>query len=219
MQPIAILCLTATTLMGGALDEVRAALKALPAQSPIQVQVTEDGWDQEGKERKPHHRQYLLDEPAPAPKQARNGKQGKGHEKAGEVLKPQVELLELLEEARLQGVWDEALDGRPARHLKLEVFPPLDDEARKHVKRMVGQMDLWVDAEGLPLRLVHLTEVDVRAMLFVSVKTQVLDTRTFVRRGDRLLLRTRMTEVTGKAMGKAFAAHEDVQVVEVPLQR
>ena len=226
---LALLCVPA--LRADGLSDLRAALKALPAHEAVRAKIEQDSLDrEEGTETRSHRTTVVEDGPegmkvledtgAPA-HPGRSGKPGKvpgsGEPEGfrGE-LRPQEELLKMLEKARLLEDRMDSFEGKPARRLRLALNLDLDKEAQGYIKRFDQELVVWLDPQNLPLALDLKMEVRARAMLFFSVRTGIRVHERFQRYKDRLLTAEARTEVEGVAVGKAFGGTETTRCSLMP---
>lgn len=205
---IPLLSLSLTPLRGDALDDLRGALRALKAQSSVTYEVRREGWEAKGSERTPLQGSFQVVDGPGVPRIP--------DEDRREVPRAHEVLLERLEEARLLEVRTEVQDGPSVRRVRIALSPDMDADARKHLKHFEHVAELWIGADGLPFRMEERLHMEIRVMLLLRVSTRMTDARTFVRRGDRLVLVTRDTAVEGKAMGKTFSGQEQLRAAPVP---
>ena len=226
---LALLCVP--VLRADGLSDLRAALKALPAQEAVRAKVEQDSLDREEGTETRHHRttvvedgpggmKILEDTGAPAHPE-RKGKPGKvpgtgETEGFRSELRAQEELLEMLKKARLLEDRMDSFEGRPARRLRLALDLNLDEDARKYLKRFDQDLVVWLDPQNLPLALDLQMEVRARAMLFFSVRTGIRVHERFQRYRDRLLTAEARTEVEGVAVGKPFGGTETTRCSPMP---
>ena len=231
--PLASLLLSCALLQADGLDDLRSALRGLPAPaSKVRLKIEEQSQErEEGKDRVeqrtvlvedgPEGLRVLEDSRPKAPEKTKvstktPGAAPKGSGEFREALRPAEELLKQLETARLLEEKAEAIEGRPARRLKLALDMDLDAEARSHLKQADHEATVWIGADGLPLAMTHRIEIRARVLLFASVWTRVDITRRFQRAQGRLLLLNEQADVQGSALGKSFSSKETTRCSLVP---
>ncbi|HEX9010365.1 MAG TPA: hypothetical protein VF804_08360 [Holophagaceae bacterium] len=218
-------------LRADGLSDLRAALKALPAQEAVRAKIEQDSLDrEEGAETRSHRTTVVEDGPGGMKVLEDTGAPAhpEGHSKSGKVpgtgepdgfrgeLRAQEELLKMLEKARLREDRMDSFEGRPARRLRLALDLNLDEDARRYIKRFDQDLVVWLDPQNLPLALDLQMEVRARAMLFFSVRTGIRVHERFQRYRDRLITAEARTEVEGVAVGKAFGGTETTRCSLIP---
>lgn len=94
------------------------------------------------------------------------------------------------------------LHGREVRLLEIELPVRLSEEARKRIKTAEASMKLWIGPDHVPVALEQSSTVRGRFLL-ISFEGSRLESRTFARSGDRLVVTHLETHNEGSGLGQS----------------
>lgn len=119
------------------------------------------------------------------------------------VLRRQLDGATLLQDSPAQ--WQ----GKPARLLVLSLVPRLSEEERKLVKQADTRLQLWLDAEGIPLALEYSMQAKA-SKFFISLSLASKQTRRFLVAANRLIVVAAEEETRSAGMGEVSSTRRTV---------
>lgn len=97
-------------------------------------------------------------------------------------------LLRYLDIATLKSTAADSRDGHAVTRLELQLQPRLDKRTARYIKELDASLLLWLDAEGWPVATERRLRTKGRAMMVISFEASEVETLTYQRIGDRLLV-------------------------------
>ncbi len=112
-------------------------------------------------------------------------------------------LLRNLEKAILKGEKTDTYNGKPARLLSFELGQDkVAEKDRKYVKKFDGRLEVWIDADGVPMASKSHVSVSARAFLVVSFDIENEEDAAYTLAGDRLLMTRKESRNKGSGAGE-----------------
>lgn len=109
-------------------------------------------------------------------------------------------LQHLLDGATLASQRDETHDGKPSHRLVFDVPMPPSASKQMTIKHYTGELDVWLGANGMPMAVKSVTDVQGRKFL-ISIDFSTTTTYTLRVIGTRLVVLTRHTEESHSVFG------------------
>jgi hypothetical protein len=124
-------------------------------------------------------------------------------------------LLHKLDGATLASERDEVHDGKPAHLLLFDVPLPPSANRQMTVKHYIGQLSVWLGADGVPLAVQEAMQIKGRKLL-ISIDFGRTTRYALRAVGTRLLVVSRHTEETHSVFGNEGSSVTDAVLTPVP---
>ncbi len=229
MRPmLPALCLAAGVLRADALSDLRATLARLEGGDPVRLGAAYQYWNRSGDEGTGKVTQgqaeATIEDGPPGLRlgwsheqldqlkaEARKGKPAESAKrqaldalnagKADQVVNGARILLEKLEGATLLEDRPDTGRDHAARLLVIRLDPRLDEEDRKHIKRIDDTLRLRLGPDGIPVAAEE--QLDLKgSFLLIGFELHRKASRSYLHAGARLLLTREESEETGSGMGQ-----------------
>lgn len=133
----------------------------------------------------------------------------------GPLLSQSAQLLRRLERATLVEQKDDQLDGKPATLLVLDVPANLPARERESINEFKASLQLWLDADGVPIALQHRQTFKGRRMM-IGFGGGSSEATRFVTVGDRLVAVSQTREQSFNGFGQNNESRTRISLVPRP---
>lgn len=108
-----------------------------------------------------------------------------------------------LEKANFKSEKMDAYNGKPARLLSFDLsMDKLGEKERKYMKKLDGQIQVWIAADGTPLASKTSQVVSGRAFVLISFEMKSEEEWVYATVGDRLVALKKESKNSGSGMGE-----------------
>ena len=112
-------------------------------------------------------------------------------------------LMRRIEKAIFKSEKADTFNGKPARLLNFELsMDKLSERDKKYMKKFEGSIDVWIDADGIPLATKTKQFVSGRAFIVVSFESKNEEEWVYGVVGDRLIALRSESKNSGSGMGE-----------------